>query len=186
MNFTEFAIIALCTLLETALNEFYFKLNACNLFLRENLLIFYFSKKNAINSWRTFDALLAHFWRTFGALLTHFWCTFKKCIKSASKGGKSASKVHHFWKCIKSASKVHQKCTKSASKAHQKCIKSASKVHQKCTKSASTVHQKCSKSASKVHQKHQKCIAFLTVCKHFSEKTFDTCEKNIHMELKVE
>ena len=104
------------------------------------LSFFIFSTKNVINSWRTFDARL-----------THFWCTFQKCIKSASKGGKSASKVHQ--KCIKSASllTVHQKCIKSASKVHRKCIKSAPKVHQKCIKNASKVHQKCIKSAPKVH-----------------------------------
>ena len=41
-------------------------------FWERTLSFFIFSKKNAINSWRTFDALLAHFWRTFDALLMHF------------------------------------------------------------------------------------------------------------------
>ena len=117
-------------------------------FWERTLSFFIFSKKNVINSWRTFDAL----WRTFDALL------------------KSASKVHHFWKCIKSASKVHQKCIKSASKVHQKCIKSASKVHQTRIKSASKVHQKCTKSI-------RSALHFWPCSSIFLKKSVDTCEK---------
>ena len=76
VNLTQFAIIALCILLETALNQYYFKLNACNLFLRENLIIFYFFQEKChkflTHFWRTFDALSTHFWRTFDTLLMHF------------------------------------------------------------------------------------------------------------------
>ena len=58
-----------------------------------------------------------HFWCTFDALLMHF------------------QRVHEllgtFWKCSKSASKVHQKFTKNALKVHQKFIKISSKLHQK-------------------------------------------------------
>ena len=96
----------------------------------------------------------------------HFWCTFKKCIKSASKPLKSASKVHHFDALLK----VHQKCIKSASKVHQKCIKSASKVHQKCIKSAPKVHQKCTKSI-------RSALHFWPCSSIFLKKTLDTCEK---------
>ena len=149
VNFTEVAIIALCTLLETALNEFCFKLNACNLFLRENLIIFYFFQEKC-------HKFLTHFWRTFDALLKSASKVHQKAVKVRQKCIKSASLLKVHQKCIKSASKVHQKCTKSASKVHQKCIKSASKVHQKCTKSASKVRQKCIKSAPKASEVH--CI----------------------------
>ena len=100
------------------------------------------------------DALLMHFWCTFDALLK----VHQKCIKFDALSMKVHQKCIRFWKCIKSASKVHQKCIKSASWIHQIFIKFSSnfhqnlsqksKVHQKCIKSASKVHQKCIKSAS--------------------------------------
>jgi hypothetical protein len=56
-------------------------------------------------------------------------------------------------KCIKNASKVHQKCIKM----DQKCIKSASKMHEKCIK-------KCIEKASVVHDAfNQASIIFIKV-----------------------
>ena len=81
--------------------------------------------------------------------MMHFWCTFdallkvhQKCIKFDALSMKVHQKCIRFWKCIKSASKVHQKCIKSASWIHQIFIKIYHK-NQKCIKSASKVHQKC-------------------------------------------
>ena len=89
------------------------------------------------------DALLMHFWCTFDALLK----VHQKCIKFDALSMKVHQKCIRFWKCIKSASKVHQKCIKSASWIHQIFIKIYHK-NQKCIKSASKVHQKCIKHVS--------------------------------------
>ena len=75
------------TLPETASSELYSGLHPVN--LTWNLLHTFF--KIFFDKYFLF---LTEFKKKVDALLTHFWCTFKKCIKSASKGSKSASKVH--------------------------------------------------------------------------------------------
>ena len=89
-----------------------------------------------------------------------------------------------YQKCIKNASKVHQKCIKM----DQKCIKSASKMYQKwtkkCIEKASVVHDafnrvqssllKCIEKASGVHDAFDRAsiifIKTLQIIKHRSKK----------------
>ena len=81
----------------------------------------------AVKFWRNFDELYQNWFYNFDALLMHFWCTFKTwCTFDAPLRLFYYMLMHFWWKCIKSASKVHQKCIKSASKVHQKCNKNAS------------------------------------------------------------
>ena len=77
----------------------------CMLFLFLSLIKnSYFPNQILITFRCIFDAFLMHFWCIFDALLMHFWYTFGALLMHFSKVHQSASK------CIKSASKVHQKC----------------------------------------------------------------------------
>ena len=148
------------TLSEIASSELYLKLTACSFFKFDQKKLLSKQTYKISMHFCIFDALLMHFWCTFGALLMHFWCTFKlDALLMHFWCTFDAFLIHfdallmHFWCTFDALFKSASKCIKNASKVHQKCIKSASslKVHQKCIKSASTVHQKCITNFDIVH-----------------------------------
>ena len=95
--------------------------------------------RNIYKIWRDpysyFYEILTKSVQTSYALLMHFWCTFKSSWTFSKSSWTFAKSSWTFWKCIKSASKVHQKRIKSASKVHQK-IKHFSSCGQGCLKSS--------------------------------------------------
>ena len=95
--------------------------------------------RNIYKIWRDpysyFYEVLTKSVQTSYALLMHFWCTFKSSWTFSKSSWTFAKSSWTSWKCIKSASKVHQKRIKSASKVHQK-IKHFSSCGQGCLKSS--------------------------------------------------